>query len=110
MTSADENRADEPEIEAASATEAPPTATELLRTALVNDDDPRFPWWLPLPGLTLALTWAGYSAATTTATAAAVGGAASPLAELVATLLWPGAAIFVLTTGATWFGWQLEID
>src|SRR5688572_18130906 len=85
--------------------EAPPTAGELLRTALVNDDDPRFPWWLPLPGLALALAWAGYRAASS----AAVAGA-DPLATLLETLLWPGLGIFVLTSAATWFGWQLEID
>ncbi|MFN8639487.1 MAG: hypothetical protein U0360_08515 [Dehalococcoidia bacterium] len=34
-------------------------AGDLLRQALVNDDDPRFPWWLPLPGLGLAVLWAG---------------------------------------------------
>ena len=89
-----------------SAAEAPPSASELLRTALVNDDDPRFPWWLPLPGLALALAWAGYRAASS----AAVAGGAEPLATLLETLLWPGIGIFVLTSAATWFGWQLEID
>ena len=104
------NRADDSEPEAPTTIEAgsaaPPTATELLRTALVNDEDPRFPWWLPLPGLALALAWAGYRAAST----AAAGDVASPLTVLLETLLWPGAAIFVLTSAATWFGWQLEID
>jgi len=88
------------------AADAPPTASDLLRTALVNNDDPRFPWWLPLPGLVLALAWAGYRAASS----AAVEGGADPLATLLGTLLWPGLAIFVLTSAATWFGWQLEID
>jgi hypothetical protein len=103
------NRANDSEPDAPTATEPdrePPTTGELLRTALVNADDPRFPWWLPLPGLTLALAWAGYRAAST----AAAGDVASPLAVLLETLLWPGAAIFVLTSAATWFGWQLEID
>ena len=74
----------------------PVTPGALLRHALVDGEDPRFPRWLPLPGIVLALGWAAYQAAT--------GG------PLLAALLWPGAAIFGLTTLAAWFGWQLEID
>ena len=62
-----------------------------------DDDDPRFPRWLPLPGIVLALGWAAFSAATDGA-------------SFLAVALWPGAAIFALTTLATWLGWQLEID
>ena len=75
----------------------PVTPGTLLRHALVDDQDSRFPRWLPLPGIVLALGWAAYQAAT-------AGG------DLLATLLWPGAAIFVLTTLVAWFGWQLDID
>ncbi len=71
-------------------------ATELLRDALVDDDDPRFPLWLPLPGLALAAGWALYEASG--------GGSFLP------TLLWPGAAIFVGGMLAAWLGWQLDID
>ncbi len=85
-----------------------PTARQLLGHALVNDDDPRFPWWLPLPGLVLALLWAGYRAASTSAGVAPPADGA--LAVFLGTLLWPGAAVFVLTSAATWAGWQLEID
>jgi hypothetical protein len=87
-------------------TEGAPTAGELLRHALVNDDDPRFPWWLPLPGLLLALLWAGYRGVS----AAALDPASGGLEAFLGTLLWPGAGIFVLTSVATWAGWQLEID
>ncbi|MBM3140060.1 MAG: hypothetical protein FJZ92_07565 [Chloroflexi bacterium] len=74
-----------------------PSARELLRAALVDDEDPRLPWWLPLPGLLGAIGWAGYQAAT------GAGG-------FLATALWPGAAVFLLATLVTWFGWQLDID
>ena len=78
-----------------------PGPRDLLRWALVNDEDPRFPWWLPLPGLALALVWAAYRATT--------GDGPAP-AALLGTLIWPGPAIFLLTTLAAFFGWQLDID
>ncbi len=74
----------------------PPTARDLLRSALVDDEDPRFPWWLPVPGAVIALTWAAYQAT--------AGGA------FLEQLLWPGAAMFILGTLVTFFGWQLDID
>ena len=76
-------------------------ARQLLRAALVDDEDPRFPWWLPLPGLALAVLWAAYRA---------TAGGGFEAAEALATLLWPGTAIFLLGTLATLFGWQLDID
>ena len=71
-------------------------AGELIRDALVDDKDPRFPIWLPLPGIAFAGGWALYDASS--------GGSFLP------TLLWPGAPIFALTTLASWLGWQLDID
>ena len=79
-----------------SAPAGPVTPTELLRQALVDDEDPRFPAWLPLPGIGLALGWAGYQA---------VAGDAGVLPTLGIST-----AIFAGTTVATWLGWQLEID
>ena len=73
------------------------SASALLKDALVDDDDPRFPRWLPLPGIAAALGWAGYSAATAGA-------------DFLQVLVWPGAAIFALATLATWLGWQLELE
>lgn len=77
--------------------EAPVTPRALLRGALVDAAEPRFPRWLPLPGVSLAAAWAAYQAA-------------AGDAGFLPTFLWPGVAIFLLTTAATWFGWQLEID
>lgn len=76
-------------------------ARDLVRSALVNDDDPRFPWWMPLPGAALAVVWGAWQAV------GADGGAAS---AFVGALLWPGPAIVALATLATFLGWQLEID
>ncbi|MCK9486235.1 MAG: hypothetical protein M0R73_05950 [Dehalococcoidia bacterium] len=72
------------------------TATDLLRQALVDDEDPRFPRWLPIPGIALGVGWAAYQATT---------GEASLLPTLGISL-----AIGLGTTVAAWFGWQLEID
>lgn len=76
-------------------------ARELLRAALVGDEDPRFPWWLPLPGGALALGWGAWQAVS------ADGGAGG---AFLGTLAWPGPAIVALGTLATFLGWQLEID
>ncbi len=78
------------------ASTGPVTPRELLRTALVDDQDPRFPTWLPIPGAVLALGWAGYQA-----TAGDAG---------VLPTLGISTAIFGGTTLAAWLGWQLEID
>ncbi len=76
-----------------------PSARDVARKVLVDDKDPRFPWWMPLPGLAVAGGWAGYEGI--------VAGGGSPFLD---TLLWPGGAIFVLVTIATVLGWQLDID
>ena len=78
------------------ASDGPVTPRELLRTALVDDQDPRFPRWLPIPGAVLALGWAAYQATT---------GDAGVLPTLGIS-----SAIFAGTTLAAWLGWQLEID
>ena len=79
-----------------------PLDGRLLRPATFqDDDDPRFSWWLPLPGLALAVGWAGYGAVS----AEAAGGA-----TFLEQLLWPGAAILVLGTLAAFLGWRLDID
>jgi hypothetical protein len=72
-----------------------------LRSAMLDDGQPTVTWWLPLPGVALALTWAGYQA---------VSASQPGLDVLLQTLLWPGAAIFVITTLVTFFGWRLDLD
>jgi hypothetical protein len=68
-----------------------------LRSPMLDDGQQLFPWWLPIPGLALAGTWAAYQDAT---------GASA----FLGTLLWPGAPIFVATTITTYFGWRLDLD
>lgn len=72
-----------------------------LRSAMLADGQPAFPWWLPVPGILLTLGWAAYQA---------VGAEESGGSVFLDTLLWPGAAIFVLTTVTTYFGWRLDLD
>ena len=73
-----------------------------LRPAMFDDDEePRFPWWLPLPGIGLAAVWAAYQGV------AADGPAVT---EAAARLLWPGLPIFLVTTVTAYFGWRLDLD
>ncbi|GMU41567.1 MAG: hypothetical protein AMXMBFR23_24330 [Chloroflexota bacterium] len=97
MTEQHEARPEGEADDAEHTSDGPVTAGELLRQALVDDDDPRFPRWLPLPGIIAAAAWAGWEASANGA-------------GFLGTMAWPGAAIFALTTLAAWFGWQLEID
>ncbi len=85
----------------ASARDGRTGARELLRAALVNDEDPRFPWWLPFPGIALALGWGAWQAVN------ADGGASG---AFLGALAWPGPAILALAMLATFLGWQLDID
>lgn len=72
-----------------------------LRSAMLDDGQPSFPWWLPLPGIALTVLWAAFQGAS------AEEGAGSVFFQA---LLWPGAAIFVLTTITSYFGWRLDLD
>lgn len=72
-----------------------------LRSALLDDGQPGLTWWLPLPGIAVALTWAAYQA---------VAAEEPGLGPLLATLWWPGSAIFLVTTLVTYFGWRLDLD
>jgi hypothetical protein len=71
-----------------------------LRSPVLEDGQPRFPWWLPLPGELLALIWAAYVAAT--GDDGAAGG--------VRALLWPGPALALATTAVAYGGWRLDLD
>lgn len=74
----------------------------LLRPAMFqDDDDPALTWWLPLPGIAVAVVWAAYQAVS-----ADSDGGATFLRQLV----WPGVAILALTTVAAYFGWRLDLD
>lgn len=81
--------------------ESDEAADGTLRSAMLEDGQPSFPWWLPLPGVLLTLAWAAYRA---------VGAEEDGGSVLLETLLWPGLAIFVLTTVTTYFGWRLDLD
>ena len=70
---------------------------EFLKTILVNDDDPRFPIWLPIPALFVTLGCTFYAVTTSS-----IG--------FFESLIWPGSAIFFCTLVATWLGWQIDID
>ena len=72
-----------------------------LRSAMLDDGQPGVTWWIPIPGILVALTWAAYQA---------VSAEEPGLDALLQTLTWPGAAIFLVTTLVTYFGWRLDLD
>jgi hypothetical protein len=72
-----------------------------LRSAMLADGQPSFPWWLPLPGIALALVWAAYRGVSAEDAAGAV---------FLEELVWPGLPILVLTTVTSYFGWRLDLD
>lgn len=72
-----------------------------LRSAMLDDGQPWLTWWLPIPGIAVALTWGAYQA---------VSAAEPGVDALLAALWWPGSALFVVTTLVTYFGWRLDLD
>ena len=72
-----------------------------LRSAMLSDGQPWLVWWLPFPGIALAVLWAAYQGI---ASGTDVGG------TMLRTLAWPGLPIFVVTTITTYFGWRLDLD
>jgi hypothetical protein len=72
-----------------------------LRSPVLDDGQPALTWWLPLPGVTLALLWAAYQA---------VSAQPPGIRVLLGTLAWPGAAVFAATTLVTYLGWRLDLD
>jgi hypothetical protein len=72
-----------------------------LRSAMLQDGQPWLTWWLPIPGIAVALTWGAYQA---------VSSAEPGLNALLAALLWPGSTLFIVTTLVTYFGWRLDLD
>jgi hypothetical protein len=72
-----------------------------LRSPLLEDGQPSFHWWLLTPGIVLALLWASYQGVATDE------GVSNVFPQQ---LLWPGIAIWFITTGATYFGWRMDLD
>lgn len=72
-----------------------------LRSPLLEDGQPSFHWWLLTPGIALALLWASYQGVATDESAGNV---------FFQELFWPGIAIWFITTGATYFGWRMDLD
>lgn len=83
----------------------PPARRGRIRSPLIDDGQPAFRWWLPLPGAALALLWALWRGVT--ADADGGGGAAG---VVLAQLLWPGPAIFAAAAAAAWLGWRIDLD
>ena len=67
--------------------------------------EPLLHWWMPLAGLVLAAAWGVWEAADDSSRGAV--GRAGAFAEGI---LWPGAAIFAVTTFLVWLAWKVDLD
>ena len=70
-----------------------------------KDAEPLFLWWMPIAGLLLAAGWGIWKAADTSD-----GSAGDRLAAFGAGFLWPGFAIFAVTTFLVWLAWKVEFE
>ena len=75
--------------------------SQIVKDALVDAADSRFPMWLPLPGLIISLATSFYLYL-------AQGNEVT--AGIMSYIIWPGVPILVVVTVITWLGWQLDID
>ena len=75
--------------------------SQIIKDALVDAADSRFPAWLPLPGLMISLATSFYLYL-------AQGNEVT--VGIMSYIIWPGIPILVVVTVITWLGWQLDID
>ena len=75
--------------------------SQIIKDALVDAADSRFPVWLLLPGLIISLATSSYLYL-------AQGNEIT--VGIMSYIIWPGVPILVVVTVITWLGWQLDID
>ncbi|PZC40935.1 MAG: hypothetical protein DK305_000279 [Chloroflexi bacterium] len=74
---------------------------KILINQLQDDKDPRFNIWLLLPGICIAILWSLWKTII-------IQGSIS--LDFFSILIWPGFAIFFITSIFAILGWQLDID
>ena len=76
-----------------------------VKTILINqlqdNKDPRFSFWLLLPGILIGTIWSLWNA---------IKSSDNSINIFFDHLIWPGIIIFIITTVIAILGWQLDID
>ena len=72
-----------------------------LKNQLQDNKDPRFSYWLFVPGILLSVLWSCWKAVNVTD---------NNLNVFIENMIWPGVLIFFITTLIAILGWQLDID
>ncbi|MBR74696.1 MAG: hypothetical protein CL872_07165 [Dehalococcoidaceae bacterium] len=75
--------------------------TTILKNQLQDNKDPRFSFWLLIPGIILNVLWSFWKCVNVTE---------NNLTIFIENIIWPGTLIFFITTVIAILGWQLDID
>ncbi|MDG1989861.1 MAG: hypothetical protein P8J51_01105 [Dehalococcoidia bacterium] len=75
--------------------------TKIITSQLQDEKDPRFTFWLLVPGIFFTFIWSLWIAVNHTE---------NQLSIFLFNLFWPGIIIFSLTSIIAILGWQLDID
>ena len=74
---------------------------KILKNQLQDNKDPRFSYWLFVPGILLSVLWSCWES---------VNVIDNNLNVFIENIIWPGILIFSITTLIAILGWQLDID
>ena len=74
---------------------------KIIKNQLQDNKDPRFSYWLFVPGILLSVLWSCWKAVNVTD---------NNLNVFIENMIWPGVLIFFITTLIAILGWQLDID
>jgi|TARA_B110000438_G_C15674478_1_gene589608 uncharacterized integral membrane protein len=75
--------------------------TKIIASQLQDKKDPRFTYWLLVPGIFFSIIWSLWITVNHTE---------NQLSIFLSNLFWPGIIIFSLTSIIAIMGWQLDID
>ena len=74
---------------------------KILKNQLQDNKDPRFSFWLLIPGILLSVLWSFWQS---------VNVLDNNFNIFIDNTIWPGSLIFIITTVIAILGWQLDID
>ena len=74
---------------------------KIIKNQLQDNKDPRFSYWLFVPGILLSVLWSCWES---------VNVIDNNLSVFIENIILPGILIFFITTLISILGWQLDID